>query len=708
MKYGKFVACCLALIVIAGAGCERKVTNQVTTVAPAAQRGAYIGSSACEACHSDIYATFKNTGHPHMVNQSDSVQQAGHYPDFVTALQKPGDLAWASIDRVIGGFWWKANFTDAETGGIFKGPDRTFYLGDAALHDYDGSTAGLEAYTCGACHTTGYQAEGHQNGKDSIAGTWAFDGVQCERCHGPGQFHASRPYDNPMTIDRSSALCGECHYKGDLSTISAGSGFIKDHQQYNEMYNSKHNALQCVDCHNMHVSLHPNNPGRSSAMTNKCENCHLEETQSFAASDLPHYNNGVACTECHMPLAVKSALATGTYEADVHTHTVVINTSATASMFSADSSKANPYLTVEYTCLKSGCHDPSVSGNTKAWAAANAARVHAPAISDVTTCFTCHSDQNFALTAAEQQYEMSKHGTGETFNENRNNDPSDQTCEQCHTNEGFVAKVTSVPAVGNEFTRINCFTCHQPHTSGTLELRVQRAATLANGYSFDRGNANTCASCHQSRRKASTYVVNNVTLSNRFGPHHGPQADMLMGTNAYEYSGYTYDKSAHTNSATRACLDCHMTNSLYATGGHTFNVADEENDYDNMKGCNVKACHNGAITTFDRTASADFDGDGTINGVQTEIEGLRDTLAALLQDANLIDSTLTPVARTVATADSTGALYNYLFVGEDRSGGVHNTKYAVGLLRSAINFLETGDPSGESRRSSRIAPIAAH
>ena len=42
------------------------------------------------------------------------------------------------------------------------------------------------------------------------------------------------------------------------------------------------------------------------------------------------------------------------------------------------------------------------------------------------------------------------------------------------------------------------------------------------------------------------------------------------------------------------------------------------------------------------------------------------------------------------------ALYNYLFIEEDRSFGVHNTGYAVALLESSINFLETGDPNGVS------------
>ena len=246
-------------------------------------------------------------------------------------------IVWRYLScRATGWVWIMAGYTfdymtvtDATTGGVLFGANRTFYLGDAAIHDYDGATLGVEAYACASCHTTGYKAEGHQAGKDSVVGTWAQDGVQCERCHGAGELHAADPYKTAMKVDRNSALCGECHYKGSPSTISAGSGFIKDHQQYNEIYNSKHNALQCVDCHNVHTSLHPNNPDRAAALTNKCENCHLKEVQSFASSDLPHYGDNVKCTDCHMPKAVKSGMSPGTYVGDVHTHTMVINTSAT-------------------------------------------------------------------------------------------------------------------------------------------------------------------------------------------------------------------------------------------------------------------------------------------------------------------------------------------------------------------------------------------
>ena len=44
------------------------------------------------------------------------------------------------------------------------------------------------------------------------------------------------------------------------------------------------------------------------------------------------------------------------------------------------------------------------------------------------------------------------------------------------------------------------------------------------------------------------------------------------------------------------------------------------------------------------------------------------------------------IARATS-ADSAGAVWNYLIVEGDRSEGVHNAKYILGLLTSSIEFL---------------------
>jgi hypothetical protein len=314
-------------------------------------------------------------------------------------------------------------------------------------------------------------------------------------------------------------------------------------------------------------------------------------------------------------------------------------------------------------------------------------------------CFQCHGDQDLKLVEAQIQYENSVHAAGEHTDNNRLTNSYYSSCEKCHTSEGFIANLTGEPADGNNFTAIKCFTCHAPHTNGNLTVRVTSAVSLADGTTFDRGPANLCASCHQSRRDVNTYVVDDVELDGHWGPHHSVQADMIIGVNSYEYSDYAYTKSAHSL-APKACIHCHMSASMHESiGGHSWNMRNEERQFENIAGCNVPECHDGTISTLNVLAQDDFDGDGDTTGIQTEVHNLLDSLQSLLLTAGLLewsaeDSQYVPDSgRVVSTADSAGALYNWLFVKEDRSFGVHNTDYAVGLLQSSINFLEFGDPS---------------
>ena len=316
-------------------------------------------------------------------------------------------------------------------------------------------------------------------------------------------------------------------------------------------------------------------------------------------------------------------------------------------------------------------------------------------------CFSCHSDQDLKLVQARIQYDNSIHLEGVNVNRNHLYSSSYRACESCHTSEGFLAGLAGTSTDGMHFTAISCFTCHQPHSSvNGFQVRVTNAVSLQDGSTFDRGAANICASCHQSRRDVNTTVVDSVRLTSYFGPHHSNQADMLIGKNSYEYDGFNYARSAHSL-APQGCIHCHMSQSLFETvGGHAFNMRDHDRGFENITGCNDDSygCHGGTVTGLDHLAEADFDWNGTVEGIQTEIHGLLDSLKTLLINANMLQETssgFSPVnGRVVATADSVGALYNWLFVEEDRSLGVHNTDYAVGLLQSSINFMAHGDPNG--------------
>ena len=118
---------------------------------------------------------------------------------------------------------------------------------------------------------------------------------------------------------------------------------------------------------------------------------------------------------------------------------------------------------------------------------------------------------------------------------------------------------------------------------------------------------------------------------------------------------------------------------------------DPTDDIENVSAC--QSCH-GGITTFDFPATEDFDGDGIVEGIQTEIDGMLAILASVLpkdEEGNISLSEATPEERM--------ANYNYTLVNNDGSRGVHNLRYAVDLLRTTYEELTgkemapEGDPS---------------
>ncbi|HLN87261.1 MAG TPA: hypothetical protein VK200_12385, partial [Candidatus Limnocylindrales bacterium] len=220
---------------------------------------------------------------------------------------------------------------------------------------------------------------------------------------------------------------------------------------------------------------------------------------------------------------------------------------------------------------------------------------------------------------------------------------------------------------------------------------------------------NLCAQCHQARRTPKDEVRARNIPTDSWGAHHGPQADMLAGTNAYEFPGKKYTSSVHTALPNANCVTCHMTlpagrySLAPSIGGHSFRIAGEvhEEHRVNTAGCSNSGCHAEMkqVTDthyFDKRAAADYDGDGKTETVQEEVIGLLDRLinskgTGLLQtmkDAPYDAKGKFANAKTQYPIETVAALYNYKFVLEDGSKGVHNTTYAVQLLMDSIKALD--------------------
>lgn len=295
---------------------------------------------------------------------------------------------------------------------------------------------------------------------------------------------------------------------------------------------------------------------------------------------------------------------------------------------------------------------------------------------EYTSCFTCHGEEGILL-AAKGEWQNSVHASGNNV-DYTNRGGSD--CTQCHDHQGFLEflETGSVSAPYDLVSAIHCFTCHSPHERGNLTLRTDDAFTLANGDVFDHGPANLCVNCHHSRIAATDITDNQEITSSHWGTHHGPQGDLLDGSNGYEFDGYDYESSSHAGIYDNSgCIGCHMghprTNIGYKIGGHSFNMEDEESGTTLVGVC--QDCHESA---------EDFD----YEGIQSEVDSLLEELDILLFNAGLVDDGGHPVVQTIADKNTAGALYNFVIVEEDRSHGVHNPKYIVDLLESSIAYME--------------------
>jgi hypothetical protein len=267
-------------------------------------------------------------------------------------------------------------------------------------------------------------------------------------------------------------------------------------------------------------------------------------------------------------------------------------------------------------------------------------------------------------------------------------------CVGCHTHNGFVGRVTGATKVDTTYGAINCQTCHEPHgaVEGEHLVRSMESVKLADGTLVkNAGSGTLCMNCHQSRQNAAVYAATSAG-SAHYGPHEGPQADMIEGTNGFTY-GKKMPSSAHEFAVKETCVGCHMQavattdKGFLSVGGHTFKVAytpaGATAPVQLLGAC--QGCHGPEVDSFDFPLF-DYDGDGEIEGVQTEVQHLMDKLSSMLppagksKDALVIDATW--------TRPQLEAAYNWLFVNKDGSKGIHNTAYTVALLKASIADLQ--------------------
>jgi uncharacterized CHY-type Zn-finger protein len=316
-------------------------------------------------------------------------------------------------------------------------------------------------------------------------------------------------------------------------------------------------------------------------------------------------------------------------------------------------------------------------------------------------------------------------------NTTRNAGNNNFACFKCHNGltslayQDNVEGTSAAPVVFGDVT-VTCLTCHDPHTDVTGQTKNTRKPLVMSKYNagglvfsgnvfFDNtpvpsatGNATICVFCHQGRESGFTLfkrrlAADNTLAGSFLNEHYLGTGAMLWARNAYEYGGKLYGQNTAHQSAN--CIGCHMAENPAGRddiGGHSWNIFSEADNVVNNASCNVSACHNGRVpgsrdglfafrdSVFDPTA--DYDGDGVVEGIPQEIEGLESILISLLDNNGI-------------TYNDTA--YPYFFIKGSASAF---TAWTLPTLKAAFNlqYVIKGLPSGASQIGQPNPSAATH
>ncbi len=344
----------------------------------------YVGINACKSCHLDKYQTFIETGMGQSFDSAHLLKTAANFKNVSPVYDSFLDLYYwpfikdktiyikeyrlngkdtvhsriEEIKYIVGsGHHTNSHFIE-DNNYVFQAP-LTFYTQkgqwDLPPGFENGNNTrfnrkiGLE---CMSCHNAlPNLTEQSDNQYRDLA-----HGIDCERCHGPGELHIQnvqkgKTVDITKSIDysivnprklswqRQIDICQRCHLQGNavlkpgktFSDFKPGMILSETFDQFSPEYEGgdefvmaahaerfqkskcfiqsvKGNLNQansrigftCISCHNPHVSVRKTNHLEFNKV---CASCHQADKKQIVCSDLPKNialkNNN--CVECHMP-----------------------------------------------------------------------------------------------------------------------------------------------------------------------------------------------------------------------------------------------------------------------------------------------------------------------------------------------------------------------------------------------------------------------
>lgn len=369
-----------AVAVVLGSAVAAWVTTKRRPHSPFNPESGYVNAAVCTGCHADLSAGYRKTG----MGRSFARLRPEQVPEFGKPFHHKASASYFTMVAREGRYYqrrWQIGFDGKETNVDEKQVDFVVGSGNHSLTwlhltgrgtlqvlplswyaekggywdmspgydhpDFPGSVRPVH-YECMFCHNAYPKipvALEHTGNTEMTFLDPLPEGIDCQRCHGPGQRHVAlasagaaqeqirsailNPKRRPA--DRELEVCMQCHLEttsldlphsirrfdrppfsyvpgqplGDFSVAFDRRGGMKDgfeiaqgayRLRQSQCYIRSAGKLRCTTCHDPHDI--PRGPAAASHYNAVCEQCHAATLQRTAAG--PHAA-GADCIACHMP-----------------------------------------------------------------------------------------------------------------------------------------------------------------------------------------------------------------------------------------------------------------------------------------------------------------------------------------------------------------------------------------------------------------------
>lgn len=625
----------------------------------------YLTSTLCKNCHRAKYENWTNNMHRVMLTKNTSGASMN--------LTVPDGLNWSTTNvsyMIVG----KTSFRYLnETGYFFS----QYFVENQTFGSY-----GPSKYSCGSCHTTGYNSSaGNQSNLSGIVGSWSEEGIGCENCHGAGG------NGHHVTVYTKGEDCIRCHNgstrQGAAMTNkhatapaeeSLSSSCTFCHSPYDTYKSGAASSLgsaanvTCLVCHNPHNTtddiygpLFTANGFDANSMANVADpKLSFFNGTASNASRQAHLNSSlITGNDVYDTLTTPALLYPGSISSrkDSNYGTGAINVTGPVSevlcslchyrhglehiaSVNMTHGRNNANTSEWATCID--CHMSNAGSLTDhSFSAESATNYPDKSCSKGTNCHVTSTQNtslsNISLVPAISEWEESLHNdkvNGEFYvnaTEFEASTRDNSSCSKCHSPFNWNPANESDVVAAEDYRGVTCAVCHNTHDMGASITNsggkkyswYNRDAVFSGtrykaNYTLMADTIELCGNCHANIRSGRD-APGWSTSTTPIRPHGFPAKDIFVGS---------WKESSTLNFE---CIDCHMyINKTNGTGGivsdaekvsgHSFAV--NETGLQNASACS--GCHDG--TNFDTIPAL-------IDEIQTDTHNRWNTTNTTVQNA---------------------------------------------------------------------------